>query len=154
MDQSLTTNSLSEETLALHLGRQVRARRLALGMTQDVLGKSLGLTFQQIQKYEQGSCRISACRLFDLSRVLRMPITYFYEPFLSTRQMSPTVIESDSYKVGEEETPDLGSLYKGEDYEFMRLYQSIKSPHMRQNILELLKAHLEAEATAHAPCKH
>ena len=63
----------------VHVGSRVRLRRMLLGMSQEKLGEHLGLTFQQIQKYEKGINRIGASRLFDLSKVLGVPVQFFYE---------------------------------------------------------------------------
>lgn len=63
----------------VHVGGRVRLRRMLLGMSQEKLGEHLGLTFQQIQKYEKGINRIGASRLFDLSQVLGVPVQFFYE---------------------------------------------------------------------------
>ena len=63
----------------IHVGSRVRFRRMLLGMSQEKLGEKLGLTFQQIQKYEKGINRIGASRLFDLAQVLGVPIQFFYE---------------------------------------------------------------------------
>ncbi len=63
----------------IHVGARARMRRTLLGMTQTDLGDALGLTFQQVQKYENGNNRISASRLYDLYRVLDVPIEYFFE---------------------------------------------------------------------------
>src|SRR3989304_4981664 len=63
----------------VHVGSRVRLRRMLLGMSQEKLGEHLGLTFQQIQKYEKGINRIGASRLYDLSRVLAVPVQFFYE---------------------------------------------------------------------------
>ncbi len=63
----------------IHVGSRVRFRRMLLGMSQEKLGERLGLTFQQVQKYEKGVNRIGASRLFDLSQVLQVPIQFFYE---------------------------------------------------------------------------
>ena len=63
----------------IHVGGRVRFRRMLLGMSQEKLGERLGLTFQQVQKYEKGVNRIGASRLFDLSQVLQVPIQFFYE---------------------------------------------------------------------------
>src|SRR5436190_11215269 len=63
----------------VHVGSRVRLRRMLLGMSQEKLGEQLGLTFQQIQKYEKGINRIGASRLFDLSQVLAVPVQFFYE---------------------------------------------------------------------------
>jgi transcriptional regulator with XRE-family HTH domain len=62
-----------------HVGSRVRLRRTLLGMSQEKLGEALGLTFQQVQKYERGVNRIGASRLFDLSRVLDVPIGFFFD---------------------------------------------------------------------------
>src|SRR5919202_3460683 len=63
----------------IHVGSRVRLRRMLLGMSQEKLGEHLGLTFQQVQKYEKGINRIGASRLFDLANVLSVPIQFFYE---------------------------------------------------------------------------
>jgi transcriptional regulator with XRE-family HTH domain len=61
------------------VGRRLRIRRLQLGMSQQSLGTSIGLTFQQVQKYEKGMSRISAGRLHEIARVLEIPISYFFD---------------------------------------------------------------------------
>src|SRR5262249_48682224 len=63
----------------VHVGSRIRLRRTLLGMSQERLGEALGLTFQQVQKYERGVNRVGASRLFDLSRVLDVPISFFFE---------------------------------------------------------------------------
>ena len=63
----------------IHVGERVRLRRNLLGISQTDLGKAVGVTFQQVQKYEKGTNRISASRLFNLSRALDVPISYFFE---------------------------------------------------------------------------
>ena len=59
----------------IHVGTRVRLRRTLLGMSQERLGNAIGLTFQQVQKYERGANRIGASRLYDLSRVLDVPVS-------------------------------------------------------------------------------
>src|SRR3546814_16587037 len=63
----------------IHVGGRVRLRRVFLGYSQAKLANALGLTFQQIQKYERGANRISASKLYELSRILSVPVTYFFE---------------------------------------------------------------------------
>src|SRR6202453_3199655 len=65
----------------VHVGSRVRLRRTLLGMSQEKLGDALGLTFQQVQKYERGANRVGARRLYDLSRVLDVPVSYFFDEF-------------------------------------------------------------------------
>src|SRR5690606_38628517 len=73
----------------VHVGSRVRLRRMLLGMSQEKLGEHLGLTFQQIQKYEKGINRIGASRLFDLSKVLGVPVQFFYEDLPSSGAEAP-----------------------------------------------------------------
>ena len=63
----------------VHVGTRVRLRRTLLGMSQEKLGEAIGLTFQQVQKYERGTNRIGASRLYELSRVLDVPVGFFFE---------------------------------------------------------------------------
>ena len=74
-----TRGSRRPNPIDVHVGSRVRLRRMLLGMSQEKLGEHLGLTFQQIQKYEKGINRIGASRLFDLSKVLGVPVQFFYE---------------------------------------------------------------------------
>jgi transcriptional regulator with XRE-family HTH domain len=62
-----------------HVGSRIRLRRQVVGLSQEKLGESLGVTFQQVQKYERGTNRVGASRLYDLSRVLEVPVNFFYE---------------------------------------------------------------------------
>lgn len=63
----------------IHVGSRVRLHRTLLGITQDKLGKALGLTFQQVQKYERGANRISSSRLYQISQILDVPISFFFD---------------------------------------------------------------------------
>lgn len=73
------TNPKSVSSVDTIIGRRLREKREAVGLTQIALGKLLGVTFQQIQKYETATSRISAARLMAMARVLKVPITYFYD---------------------------------------------------------------------------
>src|SRR5690348_7052572 len=63
----------------VHVGSRIRLRRTLLGMSQERLAEAIGLTFQQVQKYERGANRVGSSRLFDLARVLDVPVSYFFE---------------------------------------------------------------------------
>jgi transcriptional regulator with XRE-family HTH domain len=67
------------QSIDAQIGHRIRAARSVLGISQMMLADALGISFQQVQKYEKGTNRISAGRLFDIAHVLEMPITYFYE---------------------------------------------------------------------------
>lgn len=72
-------NARRANLMDAHVGSRVRLRRMLLGMSQEKLGEQLGLTFQQVQKYEKGVNRIGASRLFDMAKVLGVPIQFFYD---------------------------------------------------------------------------
>lgn len=72
-------NARRANTMDVHVGSRVRLRRMLLGMSQEKLGEQLGLTFQQVQKYEKGVNRIGAGRLHELAKVLGVPVQFFYE---------------------------------------------------------------------------
>lgn len=74
----------------IHVGGRVRFRRMLLGMSQEKLGERLGLTFQQVQKYEKGINRIGASRLFDLSHVLGVPVQFFYDEAPAAYEHTPS----------------------------------------------------------------
>src|SRR5258708_20094760 len=82
----------------IQVGNRVRIRRMLIGMSQERLGDLLGLTFQQVQKYEKGVNRIGAGRLFEVSRILNVPVDFFYEgvnalPAAASEAESPPVID-------------------------------------------------------------
>ena len=72
-------NKKQPNPIDIHVGSRVRLRRMMLGMSQERLGESLGITFQQIQKYEKGTNRIGASRLQHIARVLSVPVSFFFE---------------------------------------------------------------------------
>src|SRR5438132_8365488 len=72
-----------------HVGSRVRMRRMMLSMSQEKLGDALGLTFQQVQKYEKGTNRIGASRLQQISNILRVPVAFFFEGVPATSNWKP-----------------------------------------------------------------
>jgi transcriptional regulator with XRE-family HTH domain len=122
-----------------HVGARVRLRRTLLGMSQEKLGEAIGLTFQQVQKYERGANRIGASRLFDLSRVLDVPVSYFFEEMSenaasqSPRMMVAGLVEEPA--VENEADP----MTKRETLELVRAYYKITDPSVRKRLFELAK---------------
>jgi transcriptional regulator with XRE-family HTH domain len=121
------------------LGQRVRTRRLEIGMSQERLAELLGVTFQQVQKYEKGVNRIAASRLHDIATALDLPVARFFEGMAAAR--AGGVAESSrSYIDDALATPDGAQL--------MALFASIKSPKVRKRVLELVKALTEEGAEA------
>ncbi|MCH8684002.1 helix-turn-helix domain-containing protein [Pedomonas mirosovicensis] len=126
--------SESPHPVDVHVGGRVRARRRLLGITQEKLGEALGLTFQQVQKYERGSNRISASRLFELSRILSVPITYFYEGAEALAEEANPMPEAVSSPI------EASHLSSRETHELLRCYYSLPDPQVRRRFLDLLRA--------------
>ena len=110
-------------------------------MNQDTLAKAIGLTFQQIQKYERGGNRLGSSRLFDVAQVLDVPISYFFD------EMEPGVAEkSPSQLVGvpvsklQRAAPEPDPLARRETLELVRAYYKITKPRVRKRLFELTKA--------------
>src|SRR5665647_101844 len=119
----------------VHVGARVRLRRMLLGMSQEKLGENLGLTFQQVQKYEKGINRIGASRLFDLSQVLGVPVQFFYEELAVGRAQGAAGFgerPAESYAV-----EFLGSR---EGLELNKAFARISDPKVRRSIVELVRA--------------
>lgn len=120
-----------------HVGTRVRLRRMLLGMSQEKLGEHLGLTFQQVQKYEKGVNRIGASRLFDLSRVLGVPVQFFYDE-------APTDIAEGIIAPGFAEQPAesyvVEFLSTREGLELNKAFVKISDPKVRRSVVELVRS--------------
>jgi|SRR6478735_8970448 transcriptional regulator with XRE-family HTH domain len=126
----------------VHVGGRVRLRRTLLGMSQEKLGDALGLTFQQVQKYERGVNRIGASRLFDLSRVLDVPIGFFFDDMpdaLGGGGGSSTARRSFGLAEQQEGFDD-ETLHRRETLELVRAYYRISDPSVRKRVFELIKS--------------
>jgi transcriptional regulator with XRE-family HTH domain len=122
----------------VYVGARVRQRRTLLGMTQTDLGEAIGLSYQQVQKYEIGTNRIGASRLYDLSRILDVSIEYFFD------DMPPKVSASSPGKgrgtMKGLPSFDLNLLTKRETLAFVRAYYKIEDADARKRVYELTKA--------------
>ena len=122
----------------IHVGERLRSRRALLGYTQEKLAESVNLTFQQIQKYERGTNRVSASRLWQFSKVLRVPISYFFENY-SDRQadQEPAYGLADNDQEGFITEADL--MDKKETLALVREYYSIPDPKLRRDVFKMIK---------------
>ena len=99
----------------LHIGQCVRHRRWLLGMTQQQLAQSVGIRFQQIQKYESGANRVSASRLWDLSQALDIPVSFFFEGLANSGSEANGLGHVEAGVLQNKETMDLIRAYYGLD---------------------------------------
>jgi transcriptional regulator with XRE-family HTH domain len=120
----------------VHVGSRVRLRRNMLGLSQEKLGESIGLTFQQVQKYERGANRIGASRLYRLGRVLGVPVQFFYD------ETDP--VHAPAIPPGFEEAPqeafDSDPLRRRETLELVAAYYQIDDAAVRRRLFDLAKA--------------
>ncbi len=130
-------NSRRPNPVDAHVGGRVRLRRMLLGISQEKLGEQLGLTFQQIQKYEKGVNRIGASRLFDLSKVLNVPVQFFYDE-------APGIDGAGAMSTGFAEAPAdayiAGFLNTREGVELNKAYARISDLRTRRAILDLVRS--------------
>ncbi len=123
----------------IHVGSRTRQRRTLLGMTQTDLGDAIGLTFQQVQKYEYGKNRISASRLCDLCRVLDVSIQYFFDD-MPPEGAAISPVPKRRGKANEPVDFDPGFLTKRETLELVRAYYKIEDADVRKGVYQLIKA--------------
>ena len=112
------------------VGKRVRGRRILMGLSQERLGDDLGVTFQQVQKYERGANRVSASRLYEISKVLDVPPSYFFEE----------VMESDGIDYTGDDTSAADPMTKRETLELVRAYYKIVDPKIRQELCSLIRS--------------
>jgi transcriptional regulator with XRE-family HTH domain len=136
----------------VHVGSRIRLRRTLLGMSQQKLGEAIGLTFQQVQKYERGTNRVGSSRMFELARVLDVPVSYFFE------EMGSDVAargRQHAFGIAAEAPTSSGGadpMTKRETLELVRAYYKITDAKIRKRLFEMTKA-LAAAAAAPADRK-
>lgn len=129
------------DPIDIHVGKRIKLRRTLLHISQEQLAGDIGVTFQQVQKYESGHNRVSASRLFDISRVLNCPIAYFFEDIGPETTGDRTTPAARSGEVADEETglsPDADPMQRTETLELVRAYWRLHNADLRRNVLELL----------------
>ncbi|MEX2647760.1 MAG: helix-turn-helix transcriptional regulator [Alphaproteobacteria bacterium] len=121
------------DPIDIHVGSRVRLRRTLMGLSQAALARSLGLTFQQIQKYEKGYNRIGSSRLFQIAQILEAPVSYFFEAMSGGPGAEFAVAETHEFY-------DADPMAKRETLELVRAYYRIGDPAVRRRVFDLMKA--------------
>jgi transcriptional regulator with XRE-family HTH domain len=125
----------SPNPIDIHVGSRVRVRRVLVGLSQEKLGEALELTFQQVQKYEKGTNRISASRLHKISQILEVPVQFFFEGVPETEHANSFGFSESSSKL-----PIMDFLNSAEGLQLNKAFAEIHSPAVRRKIVELVKA--------------
>ncbi len=129
----------SPHPIDVHVGARVKLRRTLLGMSQDKLGEALGLTFQQIQKYEKGINRIGASRVFEIARILDVPIQYLFDDF------EPGGSALSGFGEGNGDASFMDLLNTPDGVQLCRYYAEIDDPRVKKRVLDLVKALAEGD---------
>lgn len=120
----------------VHVGGRIRLRRMMSGISQEKLGEQMGLTFQQIQKYEKGANRVGASRLFQLAQVLEVPVSYFFDDLETNNDHASAAGFSESRS----QDFVLEFLNSREGLELNRAFVKISSPDVRRRVIELIRS--------------
>lgn len=116
-----------------HVGSRVRMRRIMLGMSQEKLGEALGLTFQQVQKYEKGTNRIGASRLQQIADILQVPVSFLFEG-------APTMAPSaDGFAEGGSPAYVSDFLATSDGLALMRAFTRITNSRLRRSIVDMVE---------------
>ena len=137
-----TESGFKPSPIDAHVGARIRLRRTLMGMSQERLGESLGLTFQQIQKYERGVNRVGASRLYDLARVLDVPISFFFDDMPEPLARSGGDLgarRSFGFAETQQNFSD-DALNRRETLELVRAYYRITDPAVRKRVFDLIKS--------------
>ena len=139
----MSTNPRGPNAVDRHVGSRVRLRRQLLNMSQEKLGEELGVTFQQVQKYERGANRIGAGHLWNLARVLDVPVSFFFEGASENAGQS-------GFAEGDQ-TPIIDDFIQSADgVQLAQAFARIRDSKVRRRILELVRTLAAEEAEAGA----
>ena len=135
--------SENPDPIDVHVGARLRMRRNLMGLSQEQMGKALGLTFQQIQKYERGVNRMGASRLHQLSKLLSVPINFFFEELPASAELAAQPGFADNAQSPLEDMPAAGDhdiMRRRETLELVRTYYRIQDTKQRRKIYELVRS--------------
>lgn len=119
----------------VHVGSRVRLRRMLVGMSQERLGDMLGLTFQQVQKYEKGANRIGASRLYQISQILGVSVQFFFDDM-----PVPEGEQAEGFAEGQGSPYVMDFVSSAEGLQLNRAFTRINQPAVRKKLLELVKS--------------
>ena len=127
---------MSANPIDIHVGKRLRLRRTIVGISQEKLAETLGITFQQVQKYEKGINRIGSSRLFDISKTLNVPVNFFFEEYNEGGAAnSKYALAEDNANFEHED-----NTKNRETMTLVKAYYQISDPKVRKKALELIKS--------------
>jgi transcriptional regulator with XRE-family HTH domain len=144
----IDANVQQADPIDLHVGGRLKMRRIVMGLSQEKLAERLGITFQQIQKYERGQNRISAGRLFRLSQLLQVEVAYFFNDHDWAEQSLPANTHQLTATVAEDRAPlDNPDWRSQESMDLLRHYYNIGDRDLRKRVMEIVKSMAQHSST-------
>ncbi|WP_455475974.1 helix-turn-helix domain-containing protein [Bartonella sp. B17] len=135
----MTETKKRPDPIDIYVGTRIRLRRNILGLTQEKLGEKLGITFQQIQKYEKGTNRIGASRLQAIAEIMDVPVSYFFDKGIATQHVEGFAESDNNF---------MDFCSSNEGIQLMRAFTNISDAKVRRKIIDLAKALSEEEDLA------
>lgn len=123
----------------IHVGKRIQLRRKLLGLSQEKLGNMLGLTFQQVQKYERGKNRVGASRLWDISKVLNVPVSFFFSG-LTKEETDKSPAALNGLKIEKEQEDVNDPLADNATIELITAFNKIKNPELKEGLRKAIIA--------------
>lgn len=129
-------------SIDIHVGQRIKVRRSLMGYSQEKLAEFLGITFQQIQKYEKGTNRVSAGRLYELSKILEVPVSYFFDKITGSEKSDRGAMGlSDNQQAPFSSGHASDDLMENkETIDLLKAYYSIQNPQMRKDVIKFIKS--------------
>ena len=140
-------NKRAPHPMDIHVGSRIKLRRMMQKMSQEKLGEELGLTFQQVQKYEKGVNRVGASRLWEIAKSLEVPVQFFYDEFGDGPETMIGFAETNP-SAAEDRSDFFAVLSTPEGMQLCRAFANIKDYQVRRRVLDLVKTLGEEEAAA------
>jgi transcriptional regulator with XRE-family HTH domain len=140
MAKHIAQKTITKQDIDAHVGKRLRLRRTMMGLSQEAVAKAVGITFQQVQKYEKGTNAMNANRLYEFARFMNVPVAYFFEgmdPFTGAAGGEDNVVgfaEARSDKFQHRGVSDRESL------EMMKAFKRIAEPSIRKRLADLVRA--------------
>ena len=132
--RKIPKRNMTANPIDIHVGKRLRLKRTILGMSQEELAKTLGITFQQVQKYEKGVNRISSSRLFDIAQALGVEVAFFFDEYGEENPVYGFAEDNAKFIHEKDEVPNR------EIMSLVKAYCQIKSPETRKKAFDLIKS--------------
>jgi len=132
--QGVLVKNMTKYDIDVHVGKRLRMRRTMMGLSQEAVAKAVGITFQQVQKYEKGSNAMNSRRLYEFSRFMNVPVAYFFESLEQPSSATSGFSEGAADKFDHKRVSDRESL------EMMKAFKRIKEQVIRKRLADLVRA--------------